>query len=319
MKTLRTLITAFCFSIIYLISSCGKPTEFVSHYKIISETPCPGYAQSISIGNVNNKSYAFVAAGQAGMITYNIDNPESTFIIAQWMDTLNSCWAVATYGNKELEIINIADFDSMYFVGGFVWPVAYAYDIFVPDTNFAYIAAKQQFIITDIQDPSFPSVLDQRHFPSDVRGVFIKDSLAYLACEQLGIYITNIKTAPYNIVGNCDTPSNARGLFVADNTCYVADGRQGIVIIDITDPAASSIIGQLDLSGYANRVYVKDTLAYVACGDAGLKVVNVKDRSNPVLIETIQTSYAKGIYAPAGQYIYIADRDQGLIVIKQEE
>jgi hypothetical protein len=332
MKIIRFLTIVFFISVLYLISGCGKPNEFASRFSIVSTSPNPGYAQSIWIGNVSNKPYAFVASGQAGMIIYNIDNPESTYIVAQWMDTTYSCWSITTLRNyaylacsrKLLVKLDVRNFDSLTTIaefGGMGGITGYAYDIFATDTNHVTVAARERFVFIDVTDPSSTSYAAV-YLPNCARGVFVVDSFAYVACEQLGIYIFNIKTTPYlsvAAIGNCNTPSNARGVFVKDNICYVADGRNGLVLIDVTNPRQASIISELHLSGYANRVYIRDTLAYLACSDGGLSIVNIKDRTNPSLLAVVQTSYAKGVFVSDSQYIYVADRDQGLVVIKQEE
>ena len=327
MKNTIILVLSFFIGLLYIISSCGTPNETISTFKIVATLSCPGFAQNVRIDSLNHKLYAFVASGQAGMVIYNVDEPESSYQVAQWMDTINSCWAIAThknkaylaYGSKELEIIDIRNLDSLKFLGGFVWPVAYAYDIFVSDTNFAYLAAKQQFIITDISDPTFPNVIYQQQLTSNARSVFVKDSFAYIACEQLGVVVINVKAPPYTIKRIIDTPGNARSVFISDNTCYVADGRDGLVLIDISNPHNPTIISHLTLSGYTNHVFTKDTLAYIACEAAGVSIVNIQDKAHPFLIETIKTTYAKSVYVPDGHYVYVADRDDGLVIIKQEE
>jgi len=325
MKNFKILTIVFIISVLYLISGCGKPNEFTSHFKIISTSPNPGYAQSIWIGNVNNKPYAFVASGQAGMVVYNIDNPESTYIVSQWMDTVNTCWDVTTlqgyaylaYGQKELVVVDCRNLDSLRYVVDINYPSpGNSNSIFIEDTTNIYIGLQDRLLISQVSQPAFPQEYNP---PRHIRGIFVSDSFAYFACEQLGICIMNIKTTPRRIINICYTPSNARGVFVRDNTCYVADGRNGLVLIDVTNPRQASIISELHLSGYANRVYVRDTLVYLACSDGGLSIVNVKDRTNPLLVDVIQTSYAKGVFVSDSQYIYVADRDQGLVVIKQEE
>ena len=327
----KITISVFIIAFSYLILNCGKPIESESQFKIISKCPNPGYAQSVWISKINNKPYAFIASGQAGMVIYNIENPEQPQIVAQWFDTTYSSWAVTTLSNyayitsgkKFFEKLDISNLDSLRLVSSFnfLGYSGYAYDISTIDTNYVCVAARERFYLFDLSDPSFPVYRDIT-FPNCARGVFTVDSLAYLACEQLGLYIVKVKTSPQlsiSIMGSCDTPSNARGLFVLDNTCYIADGRNGIVIIDVTNPRVAKVISHLSLSGYACRIFVKDTLAYIACENAGVVIVNVKDKSKPVLIETVKTSYAKGVFVPNGPYIYVADRDEGLIVIKQEE
>lgn len=324
------LFSLVSLGLISLNINCGKPKEFQSRFRIISKCANPGYAQSVWVDKINNKNYAFVASGQAGMVIYNVDNPESTYIKAQWFDTTYSSWSVKTLskyayitsGKKLVEKVDVGNIDSLraVFTFDFSYYVGYGYDIATIDTNYVCVAARERFYLFDLSVPGWPYFVSIS-FPNCARGVFVVDSLAYIACEQLGLYITKVKTSPLNIsiITSCNTPSNARGLFVKDNICYIADGRNGLVIIDAMNPSHPTLIGQLNLDGYANRNYVKDTLAYVACGSAGLAIVNIKDKSNPILVETIKTSYAKDVFVTDDAYIYVADRDEGLIVIKQEE
>ncbi|MCX7785625.1 MAG: hypothetical protein N2201_05295 [candidate division WOR-3 bacterium] len=310
--------------------SCKKPIE-ESIYQVVSRCANPGYAQSVYVTKLNNKDYAFVASGQAGLVIYDVNNPEQPYIKAQWMDSANTCWSVMTlnnyaylaYGSKLYVKLNVTNLDSIKTSAVFssVGYVAYAYDIFATDTNLIGVAARERLFIYDLTDPFFPNY-STLSLPRCIRGIFIKDSFAYLACEQLGVSVVKIKWTPnpnVELISNIDTPSNARSLFVKDNTCYVADGRGGLVMIDISAPTFSSIISRLDLPGYAQRVYVKDTLAYLACGDAGLCVVNVKDKNKPYLVETVKTSYAKGVFVNNEQIIFVADRDEGLVIIKSKK
>lgn len=321
------LILCIVFLTLILLINCGKPNEITNKFKVIGSQANPGFSQKIIVREYNNQRLAFVASGQAGLIIYNTDNPQSPVIRTQWLDTLNSCFGVASqgdyaylaYGKKELEIINISNLDSLYSIGSFEWPAAYAYDVFAADTNYAYVAAREQFIVSDVTEPHFPNVLGQYRFPSNIRSVVVKDSFAYLASEQLGVYVMNIKSNPRIVIDACDTPSNARYLFIQDTICYVADGRGGLIIINIANPHANSIISSINLSGYAQSVAVKDSFAYVACGDAGLSIVNIKDPRIPKLVETVKSSYCRGVFVSDDEYIYVADRDQGLLVIEYEE
>ncbi|MEO0091233.1 MAG: hypothetical protein ABIK61_00770 [candidate division WOR-3 bacterium] len=326
---LRYTIGFTLIAILFVTINCKRPIE-EPNFEIISKCANPGYAQSVYVTELNNNQYALVASGQAGLVIYDVNNPEQPNIKTQWTDTLNTCWSAMTknnyaylaYGSKLYVKLNITNLDSIRIEAEFtsLGFVAYAYDIFAIDTNYIGIAARERFIIYDLTNPLFP---DYRTlwFPRCVRGVFVLDSFAYLACEQLGVNIVKIKWLPnpsLELIGNIDTPSNARSVFVQDNTCYVADGRAGLVIIDITQPTSAGIISKLDLPGYAQRVFVKDTLAYLACGDAGLCIVNIKQKDKPFLVETVKTSYAKGVFVNAQNLIFVADRDEGLIIIKEK-
>jgi len=328
---MKKIILFLIIASVILIIACGKPNEVIEKFKVVGSCANPGYPQSVWISNINNQPYAFMASGQAGLVIYNVSNPEQPYIAAQWFDTTYLAWSASTLSNyayiargkRFFEKLDVSNLDSLRLISAFTFQgyTGYAYDIYAIDTNHVCVAARERFYLFDLTDPNFP-VYNDISFPNSARGVFVKDSFAYIACEQLGLYIAKVKTSPQlsiSILGSCNTPSNARNLFVKDNICYIADGRYGIVLIDVTDPRNPEVVSELSLSGYACRIFVKDTLAYIACEDAGLAIVNVKDINNPTLLENVNTSYAKGVYVPVGPYIFVADRDQGLVVIKQEE
>ncbi|MEO0073023.1 MAG: hypothetical protein ABIK10_06325 [candidate division WOR-3 bacterium] len=313
-------------TLITLIITCGQPRETEPLYKIIAQVPNPGYPQSLII----NANYAYVASGQAGLVVYDVSNCSVPVFRAQWLDTLypvfgvtiRNNYAYLASGKTIFNILNISNLDSIKLVNeiNFAWIAAYGYDVFTTDTNYLYIAAREKFLIADVSNPAYPEVLSPHAlFPSNVRSVVVKDSFAYLALEQLGVYVMNVKTNPRVVVGGCDTPSNARHLFVLDTLCYVADGRGGLIIINIKNPRNILPVATLKLSGYAQKVFVKDTLAYLACGDAGLAIVNVKIPMAPQLVEFVPTSYAKGVWVDQQENIYVADRDLGLVIIKSNQ
>jgi hypothetical protein len=321
---MKKIIFLLIITIILSITNCGKPIETSNIFKIISTCQNPGYSQSIWLDSINDKLYAFIASGQAGLVIYNINNPESTYIQAQWLDTTNTCWDVTTlnnyaylaYGKKELVILNCTNLDSIQYIDECSWPTpGYSNCIYIEDTSYIYVGLQDRLLVSEVSQAVFPQEYAP---PLHIREIAISDSFAFFACEQQGVYIMNIKTTPRKIIKICDTPSNARGVFILDNTCYVADGRNGLILIDVSNPYQPSTVSTLNLSGYANRLYVKDSLAYIACQDAGLAIVNIKNQTQPVLVDMVKISYAKGVIV-ANPYIYVADRDLGLVIIKEEE
>ncbi len=328
----KYFIKILSFVLLSLLLHCGEPQIIESKFTIISETSNPGYPQSLVIKELHNQRLAFVASGQAGLVIYNVDNPEQPTIVGQWMDTLNSCWSVTLFENYaylscgrkllvRLEIVRTDSIITNYEILSGIILIGYAYQNAVIDTNLICIAGRERFFILNITDPNWPTYA-YLNFPNNARSLFVVDSIAYLACEQLGVYTIKIKSTPQvsaEILGSCDTPSNARHLFIRDTLCYVADGRNGLVVLNIRNPQSPFQVGNLKVDGYAQNVYVKDTLAYLACGDGGLKIVNIKNPTQPLLIETVKTNYAKGVYVTIDNLIYVADRDRGLLIVKYVE
>lgn len=222
------------------------------------------------------------------------------------------------YGYKELATYSAARPESLRVVGELEYPQpGFGYDVAVAD-SFVYLAADAQFIIVNSSQPQYPNLVFQYRYPRGLRGVAVSGGICYLALEQLGVELWDVRSLPPTRLGWLDTPSNARGIDAGGTTAYVADGRDGLVVVDASNPSAPTTLARLDLPGYATRVTLSDTLALVACGDAGVCVVNVANPGQPVLAATIPGGNTRGV-AAAGRYLYAADRDLGIITIERED
>jgi len=314
--------------VLTVLSFCGRPEvqEPMAEFLIIGECPLPGYAKKVEL--VENLAY--VADGQGGLQIVDISNPESTYVVGDYIadrdvggvavrDTF-AYIALASSTSGGLVILNVADPTNPTFVGQD--PSIYAYDVAAPasDTIYVYIAASYWFQVEDIYTyPQYPSFARRFSTPGNVRHVFMVDSMAYLACEQMGIHIINLaKPDSLAYVGWVDTPSNARYVHVFNNYAFVADGRAGLVIIDVSHAENPAVIAQYDTREYANAVFVSDNKAYIADGDGGLHVIDVSNPMQPEFYGSVQTSYANAVYV-RNDTVYIADRDLGLLVILEEK
>jgi hypothetical protein len=295
----------------------------LERFRLVASVATKGYPHDVAV--VGNRAY--VADGEAGLVAFDVTNPESPMLIAtKILDSLNVAWGVAArdslvyvaYGQTELIIVNAARPESMRVVSalGYAQP-ATGYDVALAD-SFVYVAADAQFIKVGIADPRYPNLVFQGYYPRDCQGVAVSGGNAFVALGQLGIASWRIDTVPPIQVGSLDTPGKARAICVSGSYCYVADGLSGFEIIDISDPANPVRAGSLDLNGYAYAVAVQDTFCYLSCGVGGVQVVNVARPDAPSLVATIPSNYAMGV-CPVGRYLYAGDRDLGLLVIKQEE
>jgi hypothetical protein len=282
----------------------------------------PGYAEGIDISG----DYAYIANGQGGLQIVHITDPESTYSVGS-VATVRSAEGVAVRDNyayitvgsgQGLVIVDIQDPSAPTMVGQD--PGYTEYNVCAPpDTYYVYIAALDFFIIENCSIPSSPYWEQRVPTPGNARGVFVTNSLAYVACEQMGLSIYYAARPDSNtpLVGYIDTPSNARNVYVVGDYAYVADGRAGLIIINATDPAHPSIVGEYDTPGYANDVFVAGNRAYVADGDGGVQIIDVSNPSDPLLYGDIETSYANDVFV-YDSLIFIADRDMGLVIAVEE-
>ena len=306
---------------------CGRPEvqEPITDFTIIGECPLPGYAKKVEL--VDNLAY--VADGQGGLQIVNISNPESTYVVGQYVSDRNvnsvavrdtfAYIALLSSTSGGLVVLNIADPAVPLFVGQD--PTIYAYDVAAPqnDTMYAYVAARYWFHVEDVYTlPQYPTYARRFTTPGNTRAVFVVDSLVYLACEQMGLQIINLaKPDTLALVGWIDTPSNARHVYVHDNMAYVADGRGGLIIIDVADSDNPVLIQQYDTPEYANAVFISNDKAYIADGDGGVYVIDVSNPEDPISYGNFETSYANHTYV-RNDTVYVADRDRGLVIVVEE-
>jgi hypothetical protein len=311
------------------LSFCGRPevTDTGVTFTVIGECPLPGYAKKIEL--VDNLAY--VADGQGGLQIVDISNPESTYVVGQYVadrdlsgvavrDTF-AYVALASSTSGGLVVLNIADPSNPVLVGQD--PTIFAYDVVAPaeDTMYVYVAARYWFHVEDIYTfPQYPQYARRFSTPGNIRSVHMADTIAYLACEQMGLQIVNlaITVDSLALVGWADTPSNARHVYAVDDYAYIADGRGGLIIVDVSDIENPVVTGQFDTPEYANAVFVTGNLAYVADGDGGLQVIDVSIPAEPEFYGEIETSYANGVCV-RNDTVFVADQDMGLVILVEEE
>lgn len=320
---IRTLTIAA--ALLATLASCDLPGPAPEpvRYEVVTSVPTPGYAQDVFVRG----DRAYIADGQAGLAVFDITDPRSPVLLGTVMDSLNEAWGVVAneslafvaYGYKELLVARVGDPESLVVVSELEYPQpGYGFAVASRD-SFAYIAADAQFLVVELADARYPNLVFQYRYPRGLRGVCVRDTLCFLALEQLGVAVWNIASVPPVALGSFDTPSNARAVAARGDLLYVCDGRGGLRWADVSDPSVPALAaGRLDLPGYANRLSVDDTLLYVGCGDGGLAVVSIADPANPVLSATAELSYVRNAVGAKG-CVLAADRDLGLVVLERKE
>ena len=190
------------------------------------------------------------------------------------------------------------------------------YDVFAQD-NYAYVCAYGLLIILDVSTPSNPIRVGDIPLPSGTSGVYVQDSLAYIADGYSGLRIIDVSvpSSPTE-VGFYDTPRHAWGVYVQDGLAYVADDDSGLRIIDVSVPSSPTEVGFYDTSGYAKGVYVQDSLAYMAYayGSSGLRIIDVSVPSSPIEVGFCDAGNSYDVYVQDG-LAYMAGVSSGLHII----
>jgi hypothetical protein len=300
----------------------GTDSFAVRTFRIAAQTRTRGYPQGLDVLG----DYVYIADGEAGLSIYRAE-PDTFVLAGSIMDTLNSCWGVAAaghcaylaYGRKQLQVVRIPTPDSMTFAGAVSYTTGYGYDVAALDSSYVIVANSGKATLFDVRDPEFPMLLYEPHAPS--RGVAVRDTIAYLACEQLGLLIIRFSTSATPVtLGAVQSLGNARGVALSADYCLIADGRAGLTIVSIADPTVPRLVGGCQIpGGYANKVAVRGDTAYVAAGSAGLAAFCIADPANPVLLGVVKMNDAKSVLVTESGTILATDRDLGLLRIVREE
>ncbi|MBD3334987.1 MAG: hypothetical protein GF355_05680, partial [Candidatus Eisenbacteria bacterium] len=121
------------------------------------------------------------------------------------------------------------------------------------------------------------------------------------------------------LAGQYDTPGLARDLDIAGDLLYVADAEGGLRIADLdVDPTVPVEVGALDIEA-PYYVKVEGEFAYVidiVINESDwLRVVDVSNPSAPVERGSYLIPGETRGLAPAGDHLYIAAKDAGLIIV----
>ena len=309
-----------------LLLSCRRPPEDIHTYSVIGSCPLPGYSRYLAL----HDTYAYVANDQGGLQIVDIADPTHPVVTGSYQTQANVqgvavrdtfaylALAAGPPNNVGLVIVNIRDPENPAFVSQDNWFYAYNIDAPTGDTQYVYIAGRYWFIVEDVSWPQYPNYARRFATAGNVHAAQVVDSLAYLVCEQIGLLIYNLNR-PDSIaqVGEIDTPANARDVAVQNGYAYIADGDGGLVIIDVRDPAHPITAGSYDTPGYAQGIAVASGRAYIADGSDGIQVIDISVPAHPLYYGSLSTPYAYHVQEHDSR-IYLADRDQGLLIISED-
>ena len=318
---------------IIILMSCGTPNDPESiiggdgGYKIVSKYATSGYAQDIVIKD----TVAYICQGQAGLLIVSISNPNQPRFLSELT------YGLRGYGYK------IARKDSIIYLaaGTFGVNIVNAKDPFnpliIPENraispaknfhimgDFLFTAVSEEGVnISKIDDPVHPNIRQTFFIPGFGQAVCTSADSNYLfiASGEVGISIFDISDFQdgynvYPLVGTLDTPGFAEDVIIHPNLpiAFVACGTGGLVIADYSDTSNVKIVSIYSTGGYAKEVFYQNNKVYVTTELRGLQIIDVSNVNSPSRIGTVETAFALGVTAD-DKYIYVADENEGLIII----
>jgi len=324
-----------------LIVSCGKPTDpeqiqlpdNSGGYKIVKKIQSSGYSQDV----LKKDNFLYMAQGEGGLLIVDVSNPEDPQIVSVTTD------GVRGYSSK------IAMKDSVVYLtaSSFGITVINASDPYAPVAsveNFNVKPAKGMHIMDEymfvavsevgvklarlIPEPLYPQVVGGTIYSpgyAQATTTTTDSTLLFIACGEMGLALYDISNfesgnGVYPQVGWGDTPGYAVDVVISqsDSVAFLACGTSGLQIMSYTHDTDSTyaveIIGSYDGGGYAKELMLTNDKIYMTAEMSGLQVIDVSNVNSPSLIGEVDTEFALGVDADE-DYIYVADEDEGLIII----
>ncbi|MHA2254928.1 MAG: LVIVD repeat-containing protein, partial [Candidatus Heimdallarchaeaceae archaeon] len=155
------------------------------------------------------------------------------------------------------------------------------YDVDI-DGNYAYITGNDGYIVIDIQNPAKPEKIGEFVINDGAFGIFVKDSIAYVAAGGQGLYITDVSD-PTNptLLGQENAEGLTNNVFASGDYAYVSNYDKGLQIFDVEDLANPIKIAEYSYHGRADAIAVKNNFAYLANPNSGISVLNITLPSSP--------------------------------------
>ena len=316
---------------ISLLMSCGKPNDpenldVSGGYKVVTRFPGFGYASDL----VKKDNLLYIAQGEGGLLIIDvadIHNPEVISITTEDVRGYSSRIAMKdsvvylAAGTFGVNVVDVSDpaLPEVTVTNLGVKP-AQSFDIF---GNYLLTAVSELGVnITDISYPTQPDIRSTFATSGYANGLVAHDTTQLLAaCGEMGLCIYKISNfmqgyGIYPRIGWCDTPGYAESVVINEDEsiAYMACGTSGLYIIDYADTNNVFITGHYDGAGYAKNLALVGNRVYLSAQLGGLQVIDVSNITNPQLIGVVETEYAMG-FVVDDEYVYLADEDEGIIII----
>jgi hypothetical protein len=248
-------------------------------------------------------SFAFVAAGEAGLQVVELADPTHPRVVATY-DSAGHTWDVALAGRyvyladeyNGLRILDLEDPLAPVEVGFFDPPGQEEFFHGVASAGGrVYVAdggiERTGLWILDLTDPAQPAPLGfwPLTAPGDsglaprAEDVDVAGEIAYVAAGTAGLSLVDVGD-PRNPVeiGAYDTPGRAAQLQVVEGHVFLVDGD--LRVVDVSDPTAPSLVGFYDLGPGSDTPQVVVAQGYAFVTAAGIEVLDVTEPAQPVKV-----------------------------------
>lgn len=294
-------------------------SDMANPHPVSSTAPFPYFVEAIAVRG----TWAFVAAGEAGMRVVDLSSPAHPSEVGAW-DSPGYAKGVAVagsyvfladgpYGLRILDISNPAHPTPV----SSAFPTQHIFGVTVAG-KFAYLAAGGAgVLIVDVSNPLYPVELGSIEIPGYASRIAVTQTKAYVADGWDGLWIIDITdpTQP-KAIGHAQTPGQAFGVSISGNRAYVADAWDGLRILDISNPSQPlDLGGYAVVKGHAGDLAIIGNTALVADANCGLFILDITNPAIPAKLASYTPFGMAKAIAVSGVYGYIAAGDDGIHVV----
>ncbi|MCD4847793.1 MAG: hypothetical protein K8R76_06350, partial [Candidatus Aegiribacteria sp.] len=218
--------------------------------------------------------------------------------------------------NDLLEIVDISNPDLPVYAGEYAAAVE---DLFAGDP-YTYLVVGNTLQITDLQDPSNPSLLSTIALGTeDGNKIYVADEYAFVGDCTGEVWIVDVTDSLFpQTVTSFITAGEVTGIIAVENLLFIVSQEQ-LQIVDISVINAPQIVGSYsdgDLSSYSN-IHVDGDYAYIANLIGGFLEIDVSNPSAPFREEFFQTAgWCRGLDC-ANDHLYVST-DCSFQILKNE-
>ncbi len=313
--------------------SCTEPntpeslTPPAAGYNIVARYETPGFAQDITLQD----TIAYIAQGEGGVAIISIADPVHPRLLSIASNELRGYSAkvavkgttvfvaAGTFGVSVVDATNPAE--PFTTASNLSMKPARSFHLF---GDYLFTAVSEQGVrIAEISAPTDPDIRGTLDTPGFARTVTTTaDSTRLLVgCGEMGFALYDIRDmrngfGGYPLIGWTDTPGYVEHVAIIPGTdvALLACGYAGLQVVDFSDTSNIHVVGSCALEGYSKEIIYDRGRAYITTETKGLQVVSVATPSRPQLMGVLDTEFARGL-ATDGQYLYIADDVEGLLVV----
>lgn len=291
----------------------------------------PGYARGAALDICIRGNFAYVAAGRAGLMVFDVSNPLKPIRIggfylkgesrAVYVDGNRAYLALGTFNTGgcaydpqgRLVIMDVSQPNQPALLGEY--RLCGRGDQLVISGHYAYIAAYDTgLLVVDVSNPNKPMGVSSLFTANSINGLDVSGNNLYLTMGGQGLQVLDISQPAKPVcVGSYGTP-DARAVKCAGRLACVADASEGLLVLDIGDPAKPVLGGSFPLEGDFQDIEVAGTLACLAAKEE-LHFFDIIDPAKPLHLNTFPTRKETECLAFSGPYAYVADGVFGLQVI----